>query len=144
MLVYHWMTPFPTTVSPTTCLAAAREMIVAKGIRHLPVCDGERLVGIITDRDIRMALPSTAANLSVWTLRLAECVKVEEVMTRWVITIAADAPIVDAVRLMTAHRIGALPVTAEGRLVGIISATDVMRAFAEVLEEKGEISHAGP
>ena len=143
MLVYHWMTPFPTTVSPTTCLAAAREIVVAKGIRHLPVCEGERLVGIITDRDIRMTLPSPAVSLSVWTLRLAECVQVDEVMTRWVITIAADAPIVEAVRLMLAHRIGALPVTSEGRLVGIISATDVMRAFAEVLEEKEEISHAG-
>jgi acetoin utilization protein AcuB len=143
MLVYHWMTPFPTTVSPTTSLAAVREMVVMKGIRHLPVCEGERLVGIITDRDIRTALPSPAVSPSVWTLRLAECVQVDEVMTRWVITIAADAPIVEAVRLMLAHRIGALPVTSEGRLVGIISATDVMRAFAEVLEEKEEISHAG-
>ena len=144
MLVYHWMTPFPITVSPTTSLAAARELIVAKGIRHLPVCEGERLVGIITDRDIRMALPSAATKQPVWTLRLAECVHVDEVMTRWVITIASEAPIVDAAQLMVAHRIGALPVTAEGRLVGIISATDVMRAFAEVLEEKEEVSHVGP
>jgi acetoin utilization protein AcuB len=127
------MTPFPTTVSPTTSLAAARRMVVVKGIRHLPVCEGERLVGIVSDRDLRMVLPSPAPGLSVWALRLLECVQVDAVMTRWVITIAADAPIFEAVQLMLTHRIGALPVTAEGRLVGIISATDLMRAFAEVL-----------
>ena len=133
MLVYHWMTPFPITVSPTTSLAEARELFVMKGIRHLPVCEGERLVGIVTDRDIRMALPSPLTSLSVWTLRLSECAQVDAVMTRGVITIAADAPLLDAVQLMLAHRIGALPVTAEGRLVGIISQMDVMRALAQVL-----------
>ena len=141
MLVYHWMTPFPTTVSPTTSIATAREIIVMQGIHHLPVCEGERLVGIVTDHDIRMALPSAATSLSVVTLRLSECVQVDAVMTRWVITIAPDAPLLDAVQLMLAHRIGALPVTAEGRLVGIISQTDVMRALAEVLEE--EVRPAG-
>ena len=134
MLVRDWMTESPTTVSPTTTVAAARELVVTKRIRHLPVRDGERLVGIITDRDIRMALPSPAARVSVWEARhLLDLLRVEEVMTRSVITIGEDAPISEAVRLMVAHRFGALPVIRGGRLVGILSETDLLGAFAAVL-----------
>jgi len=134
MLVRNWMTSSPTTVSPTTSVALARELVVTKRIRHLPVCEGEELVGIVTDRDIRTALPSPSALISVWEARHAlDQLSVGDVMTRSVITITEYAPIAEAVRLMVAHRIGALPVTRDGRLVGILSETDLLGAFAAVL-----------
>ena len=134
MLVRNWMTSSPTTVSPATSVALARELVVTKRIRHLPVCEGEELVGIVTDRDIRTALPSPSALISVWEARHAlDQLSVGDVMTRSVITITEYAPIAEAVRLMVAHRIGALPVTRDGRLVGILSETDLLGAFAAVL-----------
>ena len=134
MLVRNWMTPSPTTVASATTVATAREIIVTKRIRHLPVCDGSHLAGIVTDRDIRMALPPPATNLSVWEARhLLDVLSVGEVMTRSVITITEYAPIAEAVRLMVTHRIGALPVIRAEELVGILSETDLLGAFAAVL-----------
>jgi acetoin utilization protein AcuB len=134
MLVRNWMTSSPTTVSPGTSVALARELVVTKRIRHLPVCEGEQLVGIVTDRDIRTALPSPSAIISVWEARhTLDQLSVGDVMTRSVITITEYAPIGEAVRLMVAHRIGALPVTRDERLVGILSETDLLGAFAAVL-----------
>ena len=134
MLVRNWMTSSPTVVSPATSVALARELVVTQRIRHLPVCEGERLVGIVTDRDIRTALPSPSALISVWEARhTLDQLSVGDVMTRSVITITEYAPIAEAVRLMVAHRIGGLPVTREERLVGILSETDLLGAFAAVL-----------
>ena len=141
MLVRNWMTSSPTTVSSATSVASAREIVVARRIRHLPVCDDGQLVGIVTDRDIRMALPSAAAKLSVWEARhMLDILGVADVMTRSVITITEYAPIAEAVRLMVAHRIGALPVTREGRLVGILSETDLLGAFAAVLGQPVDLT----
>src|SRR5262249_38246723 len=101
---------------------------------HLPVVEGGRLAGIITDRDVRTTLPSPATSLAVGELRyLLDRLLVERVMTRSVITIGPDAPIGNAVELILAHRIGALPVMEDGRLVGIIPETDLLRAFATTL-----------
>ena len=134
MLVRNWMTSSPLTVAPTTSVAVARELVVTKRIRHLPVCEGEALVGIVTDRDIRTALPSPKAIISVWEARhQLDQLNVGDVMTRSVITITEYAPIAEAVRLMVAHRIGALPVTRDEGLVGILSETDLLGAFAAVL-----------
>ena len=66
MGIKEWMTKSPVTVSPTTPVSEARELMQRKRIRHLLVTEGERLVGIITDRDIRLNLPSPASSLSVW------------------------------------------------------------------------------
>ncbi len=134
MLVRNWMTSSPTVVSPATSVALARELVVTQRIRHLPVCEAEQLVGIVTDRDIRTALPSPSALISVWEARhTLDQLSVGDVMTRSVITITEYAPIAEAVRLMVAHRIGGLPVTREERLVGILSETDLLGAFAAVL-----------
>lgn len=130
MQVKDWMSPSPVTVPPETSVSEARELMQRRRIRHLLVTEDEELVGIITDRDIRLTLPSPATSLSVWELNyLLAKLTVGEVMTRRVITVGPDRPIEDAARLMLEHRIGALPVLEEGRLVGILTETDLLRAF---------------
>jgi CBS domain-containing protein len=100
-------------------------------IRHLLVTDaGGALVGIVTDRDIRLNLPSQATSLSVWEINyLLLNLTVERVMTRSVVTVGPDRPARDAARLMLDRKIGALPVLDDGHLVGIITETDIVRAF---------------
>ena len=134
MLVREWMTTVLVTVRPDAPVAEAQHLMRHRRIRHLPVVEGERLAGIITDRDVRTTLPSPATSLAVGEIRyLLDRLLVERVMTRSVITIGPDAPIADAVGLVLAHRIGALPVVEDDRLVGIITETDLLRAFAATL-----------
>ena len=130
MRVKEWMSPSPTTAGPKTSVSEARELMRRKVIRHLLVTEGERLVGIITDRDIRLNLPSPATSLSVWEVNyLLAKLTVGDVMTKTVITVEPERPIEDAARLILEHRIGALPVVEDGRLVGILTETDLLRAF---------------
>ena len=145
MRISEWMTTAPITVSPATSVSEARELMHRKRIRHLLVLEGERLVGIITDRDIRLTLPSPATSLSVWEVNyLLTRLTVGDVMTKHVILTGAERPISEAVRLMLVHKIGALPVTEEGRLVGIITETDLLRAFAQMLEVETALGSAHP
>ena len=136
MRVSQWMTPMAISVAPGTPVAEARELMRRNRIRHLPVMEGERLVGIVTDRDIRLSLPSPATTLSVWEANyLVARLAVREVMTRSVITIDSDQPVADAVQLMLKHKIGALPVVEAERVVGIITETD-FRAIVKMLREQ--------
>ncbi len=119
------------TVRRETPVLEARDLMIKERIRHLLVTDtGGALVGIITDRDIRLNLPSQASSLSVWEINyLLTTLTVGEVMTQSVITVGPDRPGRDAARLMLDHKIGALPVLDGGRLVGILTETDIVRAF---------------
>ena len=130
MRVKEWMSASPTTAGPTTSVSEAREVMRRKVIRHLLVTEGERLAGIVTDRDIRLNLPSPATSLSVWEINyLLTKLTVGDVMTKAVITVEPERPIEEAARLMLEHRIGALPVVSDGRLAGILTETDLLRAF---------------
>jgi acetoin utilization protein AcuB len=125
------MTRALVTAPPTMPVLEARALMTERRIRHLLVVDAGKLVGIITDRDIRLNLPSPATSLSVWELNyLLAKLTVESVMTRAVITVDADRDAREAARLMVDHRIGALPVTAEGGPIGILTETDLLRAYA--------------
>ena len=121
------------TVRRETPVLEARDLMVKERIRHLLVTQtGGALVGIVTDRDIRLNLPSKATSLSVWEINhLLTKLMVEQVMTQSVITVGPDRPAREAARLMLDHKIGALPVLDEGRLVGIITETDIVRAFVD-------------
>ena len=144
MYVSEWMTLTPFTVARDTTVATAWSIMREKEIRHLPVCDGGHLVGMVTDRDIRRALPSPATSRSSGETRaILETLTVDGLMTQPVITIASGATVADAVRLLLANRIGALPVTAGDRLLGIITETDLLCAFASRLGEPAEL-HALP
>jgi acetoin utilization protein AcuB len=116
---------------PATPVLEARQLMLKERIRHLLVTEDDgRLVGIVTDRDIRLNLPSQATSLSVWEINhLLTKLTVGEVMTRAVITIGPDREARDAAVLMLDHAIGALPVMDGGRLVGIVTEADILRGF---------------
>lgn len=134
MLVRDVMRPDPVTVTPDTTLPEAVRLAAQRGIRHLPVVQGDRLVGIVSDRDLKRAMASPATTLEAHELRyLLERLPVREIMSTGVITIGPTMPVEEAARLMVLEKIGALPVTEAGRLVGIVTETDVLALFARAL-----------
>lgn len=124
MLVKEKMNPRLITIHPEASLAEARVLLDQHRIRHLPVVEGGKLVGIITDRDIRSAAATAPAQ-----------VKVGDAMTKHVFTVAPETPVQEAAKLMVTHRIGGLPVMKEGVLQGIITETDLLQAFVEIVEQ---------
>ena len=119
------------TVGTEMPVLEAQQLMASHRIRHLPVTDGGRLMGIITDRDIRLNLPSPATSLSVWEVNyLLARLTVGSVMRHAVITVDSDRDAAQAAQIMLDHKIGALPVVDGGVIVGIVTETDMLRAFA--------------
>ena len=140
MKVRELMTGAPITVSPDTSVFDARRLMLKERIRHLLVTDDRRLVGIITDRDIRLNLPSQARSLSMWEVYyLLAKLTVGQIMTKSVIIIGPDREARAAAQLMLEHKVGALPVLDGEVLIGILTETDILRAFARVPEAAGRI-----
>jgi len=125
MTVGDRMTKHPSTVFPGDTLAQAQEKLRAGGFRQLPVVENGRLLGILTDRDLRAHGRNIAA-------------KVQSAMTSDVITVSPETPIEEAARLLIKQKIGALPVLDRNELVGIISTSDILRAFVELMDAKGQ------
>ena len=132
MIVKELMTPSPITTGTNMPVLEARQLMVDKRIRHLLVAEGTKLLGIITDRDIRLNLPSPATSLSVWEINyLLARMTVDSAMTKRVVTVGPHEDAKEAAALMLDHRIGALPVVDGGQLIGIITETDLLRAFVK-------------
>lgn len=131
----------PVTITPSTSVQAAQALMHQRKIRHLPILQGGRLVGIISDRDIRLALPSPATSLSVWEVRhLLDKLTVGEVMTYFVMTTTPDCPVTEAVGRMLGHKVGSLPVVVDRQVVGILTRTDVLRAFRRLQAELSAVA----
>lgn len=142
MLVKNRMKRDPVTVMKDDSFRYALKLIRKEGIRHLPVLDGKKLVGIITDRDLRQAAPSPATTLEVHELNyLLERLKIEAIMTKKVITVTPQTSLQEAAKLLFAHKIGCLPVVENQELVGIITEGDILRAYLEQ-EERAEAAPA--
>ncbi|MBK8049044.1 MAG: CBS domain-containing protein [Anaerolineales bacterium] len=142
MLVKERMATPAISVTPETSFQEALKLMRDHKFRRVPVVDGNgHLVGIISERDMLHASPSPATSLSVWEVNyLLWKLKVSDIMTHNVITINLNAPIEDAASLMVARKIGGLPVVDDaGALVGVITETDIFKAFVEMLGggEKG-------
>jgi acetoin utilization protein AcuB len=134
MLVQDVMQTKLFTVTPETTLPEAIRLTGQRGVRHLPVLDGERLVGILSDRDLKRAMASQATSLEVHELRyLLDHLRIGEIMTRTVIRTSPMVPIEDAARTMVMEKIGALPVTEGERLVGLVTETDILRLFVRAM-----------
>jgi len=131
MQVRELMTGGLITVRPDTSVQDARDLLTRERVRHLPVIDAEgALVGIVTDRDIRLNVPSPATSLSVQEIgHLFAKLTVGQIMIRSVITVGPDRHARAAAQLMLDHRIGAVPIVEDGRLIGILTETDIVRAF---------------
>jgi acetoin utilization protein AcuB len=134
MLVERIMQPRLVTVTSETPLAQAAWLMRERGVRHLLVVDGGALVGILSDRDLKQAMTSPATSLEAPELgRLSDQLAVGEIMTRQVITVPPNLPVEEAARTMVRDRISALPVTLGGRLLGVVTETDVIRLFVQAL-----------
>jgi CBS domain-containing protein len=134
--VRELMTRSPLTVRWDATIGAAWKLMKDQKIRHLPVLDeGGHLVGILTDRDLRQVIfePSIQEQLGNLS-RAYNILTVKEVMTWGVITVRPESDIRLAARLMHEQRIGALPVVKVGKVVGILTETDLLKAFADLLE----------
>lgn len=149
MLVRDLMSSPPVTAAPALSIPDAAHLMKSRGIRRLPVLDGNQLVGIVTDRDLREAMPGKVSTLSPWeaTTRLA-AISVADVMRRSVLTVNADTDARDAAYTMLNHKVGALPVLDEaGTLIGLVTVSDVLRDYARLpetahLPEQGNPSEA--
>jgi acetoin utilization protein AcuB len=132
MRVLDLITGPPITIPPETPVLEARRVMQARAIRHLLVVEDGRLAGIVTDRDIRLNMPSPATTLSVWEVNyLLARLTVGEVMTKSVIVVDPDRPAHEAAALLLAEKIGALPVVDGEQLVGIVTESDFVRAFVD-------------
>lgn len=132
MLVRSRMTAHVYTASPATTIAEALTVTRRHRIRHLPVLEGDKLVGLVTDRDLRLAMPPIWAEQREELHAILHNKQVGEVMVSPIITTTPDTPIEDAARRLYEHRIGCLPVLEGDRLVGILTETDVLRSFTEL------------
>jgi acetoin utilization protein AcuB len=135
------MTREVITISPNTSLAEAHKLMIEKGIRRLPVTHDGRLVGIVTLGDVRGAEPAHASSLNIWeTDHVLAKLKVLEFMTQRPVTILQNATLGKAARMMLQKKFSGLPVVDEaGRLVGIITESDIFRLVAtEWSKDEGE------
>lgn len=134
MYVRNRMTVNPITVSPDTMIATALELMREKSINRIPVVKDEKLVGIITERKLMEVSPSSATSLSIFEINyLLSKTKVEQVMTKKVVTVAPDDLLEVAALKMRDNRVGGLPVVENGKVVGIITESNIFDAFIEIM-----------
>ncbi|MBP2640407.1 MAG: putative signal transduction protein with domain containing protein [Firmicutes bacterium] len=135
MFVKTRMTANPVTIKSTATIADASEIMRANKFRRLPIVDDGRLVGIVTDRDLREVSASPATTLSIFELNyLLAKMKVKDIMKRNVITISAEATIEEAALSMYNNRIGGLVVVDDqGKVTGVLTETDIFKSFVDVM-----------
>lgn len=142
--IRDWMTADPITAPSTMTLPEALQVMARHSIRRLPIVDKGKLVGMVTRGDLRGAQPSRATSLSIFELHyLVGRITLDEIMTRDPLTVDADATVQDAARLMLQRKISGLPVMSEGRLVGIITESDIFRLVVRTWEDQPEPMSAG-
>jgi acetoin utilization protein AcuB len=122
MEMLHIMTRHPEIIHPDDTLAKAKEMMDVAGFRRLPVVKDGNVVGMLTERNLR----AHAGYL--------ESTKVNAVMSTPVISVGPNSTVQEAARLMLLHKVGGLPVIDNGKLVGIVTTIDMIRAFLQVVE----------
>lgn len=147
MRIRDVMTKNPITIDSETLAWDAQRIMKENNIRRLPIVDKGKLVGIVTKHDLLEASPSPATSLSIYELNyLLSKMKVKEIMTKNPITISPDTPFEEALRIGQEKKVGAFPVVEDGKLVGIVTESDIVRFMARVLgirEEGSRITIEG-
>ena len=137
MFVSERMSKDLITASPDITIFEAKQLMTGKGIRHLPIIDAAgKLIGIVSDRDVRSAMPSTLLKKADYDITLAKIMNypVRDIMTEKPLTIYAYYTIQDTLLVMQSKKVGALPVIdQDGYLKGILSTRDLLRSFVNVL-----------
>ncbi len=122
MEMIHIMTRHPDTIHPDDTLSKAKQMMDVGGFRRLPVAKDGEVVGMLTERDLRAHFG------------YLESTKVNAAMSTPVVSVGPHSTVQEAARLMLQRKIGGLPVLDSGKLVGIVTTIDMLRAFLEVVE----------
>lgn len=135
MIVSKRMTANPTTITSAMTIVDALQLMRSNKFRRLPVVDSGKLVGIVTDRDLREVSASPATSLSVFELNyLLAKMQVKDIMTKKVVTISAEATVEEAALLMYNNKIGGLIVVDDqAAVVGILTETDIFKAFVDAM-----------
>lgn len=134
MFVQQFMTSQVISVLPTESILNAMNIMKTKQINRLPVINGGKLVGLVTDGDLRAASPSPVTSLSKFEMNeLLSKVSIKDVAVKKVVTCAPDTLIEDAALLMREHKIGGLPVMEGNKMVGIITQNNIMDAFLDIM-----------
>ena len=128
MFVRQRMTRNPVTVTPKAMLSTAREKMTAGKFRRVPVVQDNVLVGMLTDHDLRQYVG------------VEERTRIEAAMTETPLTVAPTLTVEEATQLMLKHHISGLPVLESGQLVGIITTSDILKAFLEITGATAESS----
>lgn len=131
-------------ITPDTPIPAAMALMREKNIRHLPVVEHDRLVGIISRGDLREASISEAINADIYELNfMLNRLAVSKLMSRTVLTVTPEAPLVHAAELMTENKISGLPVVdPSGAVIGIVTESDLLRMFVRKLRDAEELTAA--
>jgi acetoin utilization protein AcuB len=138
LLVSDYMTPNPVVVEPEDPLMRAVEIIRLRGVRRLPVTVGGMLVGLVTEGDLKRAEPSTLTDSEADFNRVMEETSVARIMIQNPVTTTPDGPLLEAAEILLNTKYGALPVVTGGRVIGILTDNDLIRALVDVLREAKE------
>jgi acetoin utilization protein AcuB len=133
MFVSDWMAVKVMALDPDNTTGDALSLMKEKGIHHLPIVALDKLVGILSDRDLREFTPAKSSTLDVYEVRyLPAKTKLKEIMKTKVATTTSDTPLEEAAMMMLDRDIGCLPVVDEGRLIGIITDKDIFSALVDI------------
>jgi len=137
LCVNDLMTVRPNTVTPGTSLRNIIEMMKTEGCRQLPVVENSKLVGIVTDRDVRLAIKSPMVLHGRWQdEELLDRVLAADCMTLNPMTVTPDTPAYQAAKMLSLYKFGSLPVVDGDALVGIVTVTDFLDYFSDEQPEK--------
>lgn|SRR5690348_4434595 len=138
MLVKEIMTKDVTTVQETEMLLDAAIIFARSSLRHLPVLKDDLLVGVVTERDVKRFAPGVMSGVSSGKYNeIMESTPLSRVMTRDPMTLTPDQDVSAAAEALSTKRFGCLPVVDHGKLVGIITTSDLLRLMAQILKNKG-------
>ena len=130
------MTPNPFTLEPEDSLMQALEIMRLRGVRRIPIVLAGMLVGLLVEGDLKRAEPSTLSESQEDFTRVMEGTAISRIMIQNPVTVSAATPLLEAARTLHSTKYGSLPVVEDGRLVGIITDNDMLRALIEILRSK--------
>ena len=131
------MTTPPVTLGPEDSLMQAVEVMRRNGIRRLPIVVADTLVGILAQGDLNRAQPSALSDSQEEFARVMEGTPVSRIMIQNPVSVTEDTSLADAAQTLHTMKFGALPVTRDGRLVGIVTDSDLLRCLIELLAQGG-------
>jgi acetoin utilization protein AcuB len=134
-VVRDYMTADPLTLEPEDSLMSALEVMRLRGVRRVPVVLGGVLMGLLVEGDLKRAEPSTLTDSQEQFNQTMESTAISRIMVQNPVTVTADQPLAEAVEILYNTKYGALPVMEEGRVVGILTDNDMLRALMDLLRE---------